>query len=318
MAKYLKPQSPLQHKDGDYFYPLTTIDQVIMPDESRLNANLISINLDEAIEGAPNKINADTLQGYTAEDFFNSKSSDIQLNYSVVGGLTKPASPSKNTIWVETDVPITSYVFKSVQPYSPQKGMIWFETGIKSSIAFNELLINNIESNEVKIVNAFQYINNFWEIIPCKIYQNNIWIECWNGELYQEGNFYEGITGGWIPYGNNGVVIFNDTNIKVAITDTSVNGDTYVRTNNTIDLTDYSILKINVIDAAIATNSDIDLVITQQTSDFVNAAYVSRIALPSPATYSISIDNLNGNYYIGVVGEWLNPCHATFNKIWLE
>ena len=48
---YLKPQSPLQHKDGNYFYPLTTIDQVIMPDESRLNANLININLDEAVEG---------------------------------------------------------------------------------------------------------------------------------------------------------------------------------------------------------------------------------------------------------------------------
>lgn len=48
---YKKPQSPLQHKDGDYFYPLTTVDQIIMPDESRLNANLISVNLDEAIEG---------------------------------------------------------------------------------------------------------------------------------------------------------------------------------------------------------------------------------------------------------------------------
>lgn len=34
---YLKPQSPLQHKDGDYFYPLTTVDQIIMEDGSRLN-----------------------------------------------------------------------------------------------------------------------------------------------------------------------------------------------------------------------------------------------------------------------------------------
>ena len=34
---YIKPQTPLQHKDGDYFYPLTTADQVIMPDGSRLN-----------------------------------------------------------------------------------------------------------------------------------------------------------------------------------------------------------------------------------------------------------------------------------------
>lgn len=37
---YLKPQSPLQHKDGDYFYPLTTADQVIMEDGSRLSAVL--------------------------------------------------------------------------------------------------------------------------------------------------------------------------------------------------------------------------------------------------------------------------------------
>lgn len=39
---YLKPQSPLQHKDGDYFYPLTTVDQVIMEDGSRLNSVIYS------------------------------------------------------------------------------------------------------------------------------------------------------------------------------------------------------------------------------------------------------------------------------------
>ena len=36
---YLKPQSPLQDKSsGDYFYPLTTVDQVIMEDGRRLNS----------------------------------------------------------------------------------------------------------------------------------------------------------------------------------------------------------------------------------------------------------------------------------------
>lgn len=39
MSSYLKPQSPLYHKAEDaYFYPLTTADQVIMPDGSRLSA----------------------------------------------------------------------------------------------------------------------------------------------------------------------------------------------------------------------------------------------------------------------------------------
>lgn len=44
MSDFLKPQSPMKHSTSDeYFYPLTTVDQVIMPDGSRLNANLEDI-----------------------------------------------------------------------------------------------------------------------------------------------------------------------------------------------------------------------------------------------------------------------------------
>lgn len=40
MSEFLKPQSPLQHKDGAYIYPLTTADQVILENGNRLNAAL--------------------------------------------------------------------------------------------------------------------------------------------------------------------------------------------------------------------------------------------------------------------------------------
>ena len=50
MANYLKPHSPLQHKDGDYFYPLTTVDQIITDNDTRLNAELISIDLKDSVE----------------------------------------------------------------------------------------------------------------------------------------------------------------------------------------------------------------------------------------------------------------------------
>lgn len=41
MSTYLKPQSPLYHKTEDaYFYPLTTADQVIMPNGTRLDDNV--------------------------------------------------------------------------------------------------------------------------------------------------------------------------------------------------------------------------------------------------------------------------------------
>lgn len=68
---YLKPQSPLQHKDGDYFYPLTTIDQVILDDGiSRLSSvGFIKVDTEEVPEGEISGINADTLGGYPASDY---------------------------------------------------------------------------------------------------------------------------------------------------------------------------------------------------------------------------------------------------------
>lgn len=54
MAKYLKPQTPLQHQSGDYIYPITTADQVITAKGERLNANLISVDLNESVESDTN------------------------------------------------------------------------------------------------------------------------------------------------------------------------------------------------------------------------------------------------------------------------
>lgn len=65
MSEFLKPQSPLQHREGAYLYPLTTIDQVILEDNTRLNAAFENVVF--ASEGnqestvAP--LNADTLGG---------------------------------------------------------------------------------------------------------------------------------------------------------------------------------------------------------------------------------------------------------------
>lgn len=42
MSNYLKPQSPIYNESTDsYIYPLTTSDQVIMPDGSRLEDNVV-------------------------------------------------------------------------------------------------------------------------------------------------------------------------------------------------------------------------------------------------------------------------------------
>ena len=70
MANYLRPQKPLQDKEGNYIYPLTTAEQVELSCGRRLNAEMISVNLSAANEGEySSPINADTLGGYSAEEY---------------------------------------------------------------------------------------------------------------------------------------------------------------------------------------------------------------------------------------------------------
>lgn len=68
---YKKPQSPLKYND-QYFYPLTTVDQVILDeDNTRLNSILGSFVYTEVepVDSAIAPINADTLDGKLPSDF---------------------------------------------------------------------------------------------------------------------------------------------------------------------------------------------------------------------------------------------------------
>lgn len=87
MPEFLKPQSPIRDKNGNYNYPLTTADQVILEDNTRLNAALEDIkdkvdnidfsNLDlegvayvgDTLDSAVAPINADTLGGRPASEY---------------------------------------------------------------------------------------------------------------------------------------------------------------------------------------------------------------------------------------------------------
>lgn len=67
----------------------------------------------------------------------NAGGGSAALNFKVVGGTTAPASPSENTIWVNTSTPITGWVFSSAEPESPSDGLVWMRTGFSSNVAFS-------------------------------------------------------------------------------------------------------------------------------------------------------------------------------------
>ena len=97
------------------------------------------------------------------------------LNFKVVNGWDSPPSnPKENTIWVNTGVVITSWVFSATQPANPAQGMVWFATDKKSSAPFNALKKNEIT---VYPVSAKIYNNGEWSEKEAKAYQNGAWMD---------------------------------------------------------------------------------------------------------------------------------------------
>lgn len=66
---YLKPQAPLM-QGADYVYPITTADQVVMPDGNRLSATGVWLqHPDESESTETTGLNAETFGGMTYQQF---------------------------------------------------------------------------------------------------------------------------------------------------------------------------------------------------------------------------------------------------------
>lgn len=173
---------------------------------------------------------------------FKHGGSGVPLNFKVVGN-PQPTNPKENTIWINTDVKITSYQFAATQPSSPTAGMVWIPTGTSSTAEFNALKKNGIQ---VYPVSAKQYVSGAWVDKTAKSYQGGKWVDWWNGELYKSGNEYTSVTGGWVGKALRGnqsgsdlaPTITRNTGSIYAVMNTSAKGGV-LHTKNKIDLTNY-------------------------------------------------------------------------------
>lgn len=121
----------------------------------------------------------------------------------------------------------------------------------------------------------------------------------WSGELYDAGNQYTDITGGWIRHGTGGTVTFNDDNIHLATLDAYSEGQ--VNTINKIDLTNFSSLKVTVTasnrkniigNVNVFTKNEAGASVTAATASLSNAALETITTL--------DVSELNGEYLIGI------------------
>ena len=229
------------------------------------------------------------------------------LNFKVVGGTTQPTNPTENTIWVNTSVSITDWVFSAAEPTAQKEGMVWISTGTASGREFNALKKNGIQ---VYPLAAKQYIGGAWVDVTAKSYQDGAWGD-WipKGALYYKGDECENNGGKWVnkPWavnsnGYNGVsctdIKRTDEDITMTLVHAGAGKSTTLIKENLLDLTDYSTL----------------------TFEYVASGnkYITFFAAPSGSTYyssgatmwgtmsgaekvaTIDVSALTGKYVVGV------------------
>ena len=222
------------------------------------------------------------------------------LNFEVVGGTTQPTSPKENTIWVNTSTAITSWVFSTEQPTSPASGMVWLATSNTSASEFNAL-----KKNDLRVYPAYikQYVNGSWVVKDAEIYQNSSWKRLWDGTIYDAGNMYTSITGGWgRPHPDNKVTgSFSSTDQYIMVSASASSESSTYTTNSMIDLTNAKKLTA-VVELSEANSNRGRLLVISESKDFVAEAYTNP-QLSGKQTLEIDVTSLSGKYYVGF-GVW--------------
>lgn len=142
----------------------------------------------------------------------------------VAVGLTAPANPRENMVWVKSAQAGKQYVFAESEPENPSEGLIWFRV-----------------TSAGIITQAHVYTDGAWVATDTYMYLGGTWTQiasAWNGELFENGNQYVDITGGWLAK----LGTLNETNPYLKYSAGSQN--IVASSGKMIDLTNYTTLHI--------------------------------------------------------------------------
>ena len=143
----------------------------------------------------------------------------------------------------------------------------------------------------------------------------------WDGILYDAGNQYADITGGWVSV--RGSVAFNESSVRV--TGGASYADSIVSTANKIDLKGYTTLHINIsANTSDGVSGEFQVYDADAASDITSSHKVASIQANEQGEYALDISSLatgsNTQYFVGykVAGTTGVTRYYEFNKIWLS
>ena len=242
------------------------------------------------------------------------------LNFKVVGSLQPPAPPKENTIWIETDTPITGYEFAPTEPANMTEGMVWISTGLSSVVAFSATKKNPVM---VYPISAKQYVNGALVYKTAKIYHAGEWVEWWNGELFDIYSQYEEKTGGWgidgysFYAGEIEAGVIDEQGMYLAPT-TSVTA-AILGTGKPISFAGYTNIHIEGEVYGSDGNMSIHFAVCTQKTLSQNIVAEQHFGTKvGAASYDIPIDALNDEYYIICSTGTSTTCKGRITKIKLS
>ena len=231
-------------------------------------------------------------------------------NFSVVGGITQPATPQENTVWVNTDTEITSWAFSVAEPENKTEGMVWIATGT-SQVVFDALKKNSIM---VHPESAKQYISGAWVSKVIQLYQNGQWLDFWDGVALNPSNPNDQFTGGWT--GDSNITPYRDTNRTFRAASASwtssyarvsmpYKSEGSFRTKNKIDVTRFNTLTVTA-GYTLCLNGMIHVFLTDKSSvaaatgGSASATIATSGDQVNNKTVTLDISKVTGEQYIGI------------------
>lgn len=235
------------------------------------------------------------------------------LNFKVVDVATAPATPQKNTIWVNTDVPIAGWALSFTEPSEPEEGMVWIVTGTSSKVAFNALKKNTLM---VYPTACKQFVNGAWNNVTAKSYIDGEWVD-WLAYLFIENGgqqvpwVFKALNTKGTVSEKNGAIVFEYTTVD--------NNYMAAGTENPEDLSGFTKLCFDLEVRTNFTSGGGEFTIGV-TSNQVNAEYNNTfIASEKPAadsvrkTIKVDVSDITSGYVsaYGIV-------NATIFNVWRE
>lgn len=228
------------------------------------------------------------------------------LNFSVVGN-PQPANPKENTIWIDADAEITSWIFSATQPETATEGMVWIATGATSTAEFNALKKNGIM---IYPLNAKQYIGGAWAEREAKSYQNGAWVE-WILWLFNYGKQdFQWKARGWKYSSSSGsfvavvpsVVTNADGSISFTINASSGYPSGGMDLTEDFDLTDIKTLVFEY-EVTGTITPQTNLVVIPRSAELwnPNTVAVATKSAKGNQTLTLDVTNIKGSYDIAII-----------------